>query len=196
MLAEHGTARPHHAALGRSTIGLLPLPCQPAAHRPPVAQALDAQWTAGNVRLFEQEIGERAASQPKQCSPWTGERGAWRHTARPDQGLSVDAQHHFPHPQASAREWPQSRDLIAVYSCRPLPQGLYLEALTQRHEPPAQRARRAQPLAQHRSARGIRFELQVRPNSSPSSRARCCAALIAFTKDALTLSDSSEANAA
>lgn len=196
MLVKHGASSPHHRALWRRTMGLRPLPRQPAAHGTAVAQALDAQGTARNARLLEQKDGERPASQPKQCSPRPGERCARRHAARPDQRLSVDAQHHFSHPHASARWRTQSGDLISLHSCRALPQGLHLEALAQHCKPPAQRARRAQPLAQHGRARGIRFELQVRPNSSPSSRARCCAAFIAFTKNTLTLSDSSEVKAA
>ena len=186
VFVKHRTARPHHAARGCHTRGLLPLTRQSIAQRAGVTQAFDAQGAAADTRLLEQKVGQRPAPQTQQGTPRASQADLRRHAPRPNQRLAVDAQDHLAHPHAPVGARSEVCQLAALRPRGPLSQGLHFEAIAECRQPAAQGARRTQPLAQHRSARGNRCGLQVRPNSSPSSRARCCAAFSAFTNAALT----------
>lgn len=186
VLSKHRIPRPRHSSRCRRLVRLGPLPFHPAPHRPAVMQAFHLQRAARDAWLIEQQVCQRSASKPQQGFPRPCERNARRDASRPDQRLSVHTQDHLAPPHAAPPEGTQLDNLVAMQPNRSLAQGLHFEAVPERREPSAQRSRRMQPLAQHRCTREVRMRLHARPNSSPSSQARCCAAFKAFTNAALT----------
>lgn len=154
VLLKHRTPRPRHASQRGRPVRLGPLPFHPAPHGSAEMQAFHLQRTARHARLVEQEICQRPASKPQQGFPRPCERDTWRDASRPDQGLAVHTQDHLAHPHAAPPERAQLDNLVAMQPGRSLAQGLHFEAVAERREPPAQRSRRMQPLAQYRRALG------------------------------------------